>query len=219
MPDPVKILGVDGKIVFAILAFVLIIPSGYFVASSIKELNAIQKSILEPPKTVLESFIDTTSRETPPDQAIITRYELQVLALAERDTILQRNLRARAALATRTWLYFMCLIFGTILAVIGVSFVLGRIAAPVDANIEGSGFKLTLVTSSPGLIIALFGCLLVGTPIVMQTDISVNDSSAYLYPRSVAITGEVGVTEESSKGKLTDTEIDDFLADKKSGGK
>tara|TARA_R110002012_G_scaffold289251_2_gene482233 strand:- start:787 stop:1428 length:642 start_codon:yes stop_codon:yes gene_type:complete len=210
MSQTVKILGVDGRIVFAILIAVLILPSGFFVYRSHEELKAIQREILDPPTTILEKFVDSTRDQTLTDVLQLERYATQIRALAERDTVLQRNLRARAALATRTWLYFMCLIFGAILTVIGVSFVLGRIVAPVDAQIEGSGFKLTLVTSSPGLLICLFGCGLIAIPIVMQKEISVSDGPAYLLPR-------VGAEIQTRTPEVDPTEIDKFIKNQRSG--
>ena len=99
----------------------------------------------------------------------------------EHDAMFIRQRRTNAALANRTWLRFMSLIFGTVLVVIGALFVLGRVTAPpANASVQWDSLRLSLASSSPGIVLALLGCLLIGLPNLAKQRIAVRDHPAYM---------------------------------------
>lgn len=99
----------------------------------------------------------------------------------EHDSMFNRQQRTSSALATRTWLRFMSLIFGTVLVINGSVFVLGRVTAPqADTSLQWQNVKISFVSSSPGLVLAFLGFLLIGLPNVAKQEIEVSDASAYM---------------------------------------
>ena len=75
----------------------------------------------------------------------------------------------------------MSLMFGAILIVIGSAFVLGKITSPPSRGRIGlKEFGVAVVTSSPGLMLIVFGVILVAIPNISNQQIKIDDTSTYL---------------------------------------
>ena len=99
----------------------------------------------------------------------------------EHDAVLYRHQRASSALMTRTWLRFMSLAFGILLVATGSLFVLGRIPAPqTNVSAQLDSFSTSMASGSPGLVLALLGCVLIGVPNIAKQTIGTRDHSAYM---------------------------------------
>jgi len=171
-----RIYGVNAKYVFFVLLGILLFPSLFFVAKSYTQLNTIMSTLNSPlnlnTPTLLMSNLNSTD---------LVDYKIQVQASLEHDVMVYRHQRATAFLATRTWMRFMSLIFGSILVVIGSAFVLGKISAPsFTGELSYKEVGASVATSSPGLILVLCGMFLIAIPNLSSQRINVDDTSSYV---------------------------------------
>lgn len=159
IPAPYKVMGMNPAVVFLLLFAVLVIPSGLFIWDSFGELEQVQANIYDLPPSSAKAVIEDTRGTDPQNNMDV----LRTLIALETDATAWRTHRLQAFTATRTWLRFMSLLFGAILVIIGASFILGKITTPenrTDVTI-GDQFKTSMVTSSPGLVLILFGVILI----------------------------------------------------------
>ncbi len=167
--------GQSAWIVFVVLLAILVGSSGYFIYQSYNQLDDILVQITDRPfkanqdlPDYLEQWpdvLDTNAR---------SMIFLEVLAMSNREG------RAAAGLATRTWMRFMSLIFGAILIAIGATFVLGHITTvPSKASVGFSEFRISIASSSPGLFLVALGIVLIAIPNLSSQVISVSDASIY----------------------------------------
>jgi hypothetical protein len=101
--------------------------------------------------------------------------------LLEADLIERRYRAADAAALSRIYLMFLGFGTGMVMALVGATFVLGKIAEPAT-SIDGSGssFKASLHSGSPGVILAFFGTVLMLCTIFSKTEISLSDRAIYM---------------------------------------
>ena len=160
-PDPATVMGMPAWLVFVVLLLILVAPAGLFINSSFDQLGEVQTKIYELPLSAAQAVLDKGDKsKLPPSE---TLHAINVLAALEKDATAFRTHRLQAFNATRTWLRFMSLLFGAILVIIGASFILGKITTP-ESNTQmeaGDRLKVSMATTSPGLILILFGVVLI----------------------------------------------------------
>jgi hypothetical protein len=102
------------------------------------------------------------------------------LGALERSAMARRYHQANVLLLSRVWTSYLGFVTGMVLAMVGAIFVLGRLeiaTSSVDAKVAGN--ELSFKSSSPGLLMALFGVALMMITIVTHHDISVEDRAIY----------------------------------------
>lgn len=105
--------------------------------------------------------------------------------LLEANLIERRYHQTSAAMVSRIYLIFLGFATGMVLAMVGATFVLGKMREG-DTSIDGEGgsVKASMKSGSPGLILAAFGTTLMLTTILSRADITVTDQAVYLGPSS-----------------------------------
>jgi hypothetical protein len=96
--------------------------------------------------------------------------------LAER-----RYHQASVQLMSGIWIRYLGFVTGMILALVGASFVLGKLQEP-ESEITGksSVIDFSLKSASPGIILVVFGALLMFTTIITRQEYTVEDRPIYL---------------------------------------
>ncbi|MEH6446347.1 MAG: hypothetical protein V7784_20825 [Oceanospirillaceae bacterium] len=173
--------------IFFLLLILLVLPSSYFIFESYNKLDEILTTIegrVNEGDIKLNNFDSKLIKSINNNEQEFKDLDLLTRVLLEHDVMMIRHERSKTAIATRTWLRFMSMLFGSILIVIGSGFVLGQVKAPkFEGRGESGGVKISLATSSPGLVLAFFGVCLMTIPnlnLASQT-IGVDDSSSYVY--------------------------------------
>lgn len=166
-----------GPGVFAVLFLMLSVLAGYFVWKSGDDLGTILAEVRKTPALITKTVLQSEERSLAPQ----AEKELRFAVALEQDVIALRNQRSVALLATRTWMRFLSLLSGTILCVVGAAFVLGRVNAPASSGeVEVLGqIKMAFVSSSPGLVLAFLGTILIALPNLAGQMIEVSDKAAY----------------------------------------
>ena len=106
--------------------------------------------------------------------------------------VTQRYHHASVLLMFGLWTRYLGFITGMILALVGASFVLGKLREPAQ-RLAGrlSTFDFSLRTTSPGVILTVLGVLLMFTTILDKDMYEVTDGNVYLFPVNVANTTEI----------------------------
>jgi hypothetical protein len=119
----------------------------------------------------------------------------QSLLLLEADSMDKRYRQASALLMSRIWTRQLAFMTGMVLTFIGAVFILGKLSeARTDANFGNDHWKAAISSSSPGLILAFFGTVLIGTALIVQPKIEVQDRPVYFMTMGVVRQGSATVT-------------------------
>jgi hypothetical protein len=90
-------------------------------------------------------------------------------------------------LISRIWTRYLGFVTGTILAMVGAAFILGKLQeASSNLGAEGGLWKVSLTTASPGLVLAALGTILILATLATSMDLNVNDGPVYLRETSGA---------------------------------
>lgn len=96
----------------------------------------------------------------------------------EIDAMRDRQERANYAVAARTWLRSVTVVFGSILILFGMIFVLSKIGDESSLT-EMSGKDISL-RASPGVVMIIIGALLMSLPHFSKQNISTRDGAIYV---------------------------------------
>lgn len=108
--------------------------------------------------------------------------ELEIRSEMEVFIVTQRYHQAGVQLMSGLWTRYLGFITGMILALVGASFILGKLREP-SQKLEGrfSGFGFLIRTASPGIILAVLGTTLMLATILDKDVYEVKDSNTYLF--------------------------------------
>lgn len=107
----------------------------------------------------------------------------KVMITLEQDAMQLRYQNINATLLLRSWTRYMGFLVGMVLAFVGAFFILGKLKEdPTQASGEGGGFKFTIASSSPGIVLALLGTALMAMTLMVKFDFEVGDKPVYILP-------------------------------------
>jgi len=159
----------------------LIVMAALFFAASLVQYHLLYRDLRAMgPKTraafeALENAIPQTQKES------VDFMQWKTLVLLEQDAMAMRYQQINATLLLRTWTRYTGFLVGMVLALVGAFFILGRLREETSRlSGESGGFKFALVTSSPGVILAVLGTLLMVVTLVVKFDFAVQDRPVYL---------------------------------------
>jgi hypothetical protein len=105
----------------------------------------------------------------------------QALLLLEADALDKRYRQASAMLMSRIWTRQLAFLTGMMLSFIGAVFIIGRLSEMrTDMHVGASDWRAGISSSSPGLILAFFGTVLMGIALLVQPPIDIQDRPVYL---------------------------------------
>jgi len=117
----------------------------------------------------------------------------QSLLVLEADSMDKRYRQASALLMSRIWTRQLAFMTGMVLAFIGAVFILGKLSeSRTDVNLGNESWKTSISSSSPGLILAFFGTVLIGTALIVQPKIEVQDRPVYFMTMGVVRNAKAG---------------------------
>jgi hypothetical protein len=176
----------------------------FFFIATLGQLLYLNARILNSPSLKHKELLgDTPGAVTAaPVADIATQPEerrLRVLARLEANVVARRYHQAGVSLMSAIWSKYLGFMTGMTLALVGATFVLGQLRTPTsDFGAKGAPFEVNLRSSSPGLVLAVLGVLLMATTIVTQSTVNSTDSPTYL--------GEGVVTAVGGRPDLPDLE-------------
>ena len=106
---------------------------------------------------------------------------MRTLLLLEADALDKRYRQASALLLSRISTRQLAFITGMVLAFIGAVFIIGKLSeAATNVAVGATDWKAGITSSSPGLILAFMGTVLMGIALVVQTPVEVQDRPVYV---------------------------------------
>jgi uncharacterized membrane protein len=168
----------QGRLLPFMSRFLVALAVGFFVISLV-EVNEVRKFVtIESTQTVRQKIEQLlTQGDRAGTSADIAQ---QALLLLEADTLEKRYRGASALLVSRIWNRHLAFTTGMVLAFMGAVFIIGKLTETRSVvNVGASDWKAGISSSSPGLVLAFFGTLLMGIALVVQPQIEVQDRPVY----------------------------------------
>jgi len=184
----------------------------FFFVTTFGQMAYLHWSILQIPEinigpTSGESL--NTDMDTAKDR--MDARELEVRSRMEAFIVTQRYHQVSVLLMSGLWIRYLGFMTGMILALVGASFVLGKLREPAQ-KLQGkfSRIDLSLRTTSPGVILAVLGVILMFATILDKDFYNVSDTNVYLFPvHAVPTTGNLSlpglIPPEQVYGTITPT--------------
>jgi hypothetical protein len=127
-------------------------------------LNAKDSSLRIPVETNKEEFV-----------------KLYMLAKMDEQLMNKRYSQGGALLVSRLYTKYLGFFTGMILAIVGAVFIISKLKENTSQlETSSEAFKLSLMSSSPGIIFGILGTCLMMTTILKQNDIDIKDVATYL---------------------------------------
>ena len=176
----------------------LVTLTAFFIVASFVQLYYLQTRIEKAPRLDLgpamasldEIAKDMQSGKIQDPRALNSRIEQarwQTLSILEANVLQRRYHHAGVLLISRIWTRYLGFVTGTILAMVGAAFILGKLQeASSNLGAEGGLWKVSLTTASPGLVLAALGTILILATLATSMDLNVNDGPVYLREASGA---------------------------------
>lgn len=132
----------------------------------------------------------------------------KTLVKLEQDVMSMRYQQINATLLLRTWTRQTGFLVGMVLAMVGAFFILGRLKEETSQlSGESAGIKVMLTSSSPGIILAVLGTILMIVTLTVKFDFEVQDRPVYLalYALGAKTDGILDLSGGGQKSTLTST--------------
>ncbi|HEY0306058.1 MAG TPA: hypothetical protein VGC44_13890 [Longimicrobiales bacterium] len=152
-----------------------------FVVLSTFQLGRLQRYIQQEPTLTLESLGLMPNKAAADDATAFSYAQFRTLTALELHVIQRRHHQANLLVMSRTWTRYMGFLTGMILALIGATFVLGKLQE-AETKTEGTVgvTKFAIQSSSPGLVLAVLGTLLMSITLFSNVSLQGSDQSVYL---------------------------------------
>lgn len=110
--------------------------------------------------------------------------------LLEQELIARRYKQVNSVILARIWTRYLGFLTGMTLALVGAFFVLGQLRTDKSSlAVKGQGLEAALTTSSPGLLLATLGTILMAISLIVTFDFETRDQATYVQgPASPQVT-------------------------------
>jgi hypothetical protein len=158
-----------------------------FLLATLYQLNSLQARIEAAPTLDLApTLARLNDAATPHDRLVYA--EWQTLALLEQQTLERRYHQANVLLMARTWTSYLGFLTGMILAIVGATFILGKLREEASAlRLQTPGAEANLRTTSPGIVLCVLGTVLILGAILTHNPVETSESGP-LFLRTVFTT-------------------------------
>ncbi len=166
----------------------------FFAVATIWKFGDIETRLMKPSADVAGSAWSTTVAPKDFDEQMRLETARASYNL-ERDLVARRYEQANLAFMSRLWTRFMGFVTGMILALVGAAFVLGKLETDrSEVGAEASGLSVTMRSTSPGLVLAVLGTLLMGLSIALPVTVTVTDGAVYFVRPAVGLEPRAPIT-------------------------
>lgn len=105
----------------------------------------------------------------------------KTLVFLEQDVVKRRYHQANTAVLARIWTRYLGFVTGMILSLVGAVFILGKLREPpTKLEADTSALKMSLYTSSPGIVLAVLGTVIMSISLAIPFEIETRDKATYV---------------------------------------
>lgn len=154
----------------------------FFFLASCAQLIYLHWTIKNSPELDLRPYsFNSATVDAADEQQKLAAAKLQALVDLEAYSLRRHTHQANVLLMARVWTRYLGFVTGMILALVGATFILGKLQiATTDVNARVQMAELSIKSSSPGLILVFLGVLLMLATIVTHHQIETTDTAVYL---------------------------------------
>lgn len=164
-----------------LMAGMLIVAAIFFGATSLFEIRDLYSRVEHKPINLGKTFAAFEKTATPETVADLDYLRFKTLAILEADALQRRYQQANSTMLARVWTRHLGFITGMLLGFVGAAFILGQLREDgTTVEAEASGLKATLVSSSPGIVLAFLGTMLMALTIWVPFGVETRDVNTYL---------------------------------------
>ena len=153
----------------------------FFFATSLLQIDRLGKAISYKQSPAVEASLAAYERRpgiVAPDLAYM---QWKTRVLLEREALSHRYAQVNATLMLRAWTRHLGFLTGMILAMVGAVFILAKLReGETTLSGEGAGAKAALATSSPGIVLAVLGTVLMVVTLTANFEFSTTDVPVYI---------------------------------------
>jgi len=161
----------------------LVVLAIYSSVSNFYEIQIVQKQIESMQDINLDPIWQQMEKSPITDPFAYARWK--TVSTLESHALRSRYHQARIVMMSRLYLIFLGFTTGMVMALIGAVFILGKLReAETKIGAEALDFKGSLSTTSPGLVLAALGTVLILSTIWARAEFNVVDSASYIAGRS-----------------------------------
>lgn len=177
------------RLVLPVMVSAVIGAGIFFAVAIIQEIRTLYPKLEHQPVS-LAPYFERFEENQPAATGDLGYLRFKTFALLEADALQSRYRQASAAMLSRIWTRQMGFLTGMLMALIGSAFILGRIEVKQTTLSAGSAvpeaaantLKASLATTSPGIVLATLGAVLMGMAIAIPGRIVTTDTPVYLLP-------------------------------------
>jgi hypothetical protein len=166
-----------------LLPFMLLMLGGLtiaFVGMSFFQFQELQSFMTDKPKIATSSSFTTVDKMSLSEKNRLQYEQVKGLIILEKYSLDQRYHQANILLLASTWTRYQGFITGMVLALVGATFILGKLREDTsNLNVKNSGNELSLQSTSPGLILTFLGSVLMLTALLTRSTIETKDVPIY----------------------------------------
>jgi hypothetical protein len=165
------------------MTVMLIVLAAITIVSNLYEVRVVQKHIEAARELDLTPFWKGVESSGNLDSFAFARW--RTIAALENQAMENRYHQASAIVMSRLYLIFLGFATGVMLALVGATFILGKLNEAESHIVgEGAGWRVSLQTASPGLVLATLGTVLIVWTIWARAEVNLTDSALYLPART-----------------------------------
>lgn len=160
----------------------------FFFAASLFQYQQLYRDVQQHSPQTLVQLERLEQRLSPAQFDNLAYLRWKTMVTLEQDAMQMRYQNVNAALLLRTWTRYMGFLVGMVLAFAGAFFILGKLKEdPTQASGEGGGFKFSVASSSPGIVLATLGTALMAMTLLVKFDFEVADKPIYILPYGLTV--------------------------------
>lgn len=162
----------------------------FFFVASLAQLAFLNWELAHSPTVGAEALLEDRRCAARPGvpaldpQACISVQRQRALLLLEANVVERRYHQSNALMMFAVWSRYLGFVTGMILAVFGAAFILGKLSEP-ESSLGAAGpggWKAEMRSTSPGLILAFLGVVLIVASIITLHSLHTRDAPTYLLP-------------------------------------
>lgn len=169
------------KKLLPMMSRVIILFSAFFFIASLAQVVYLEYSISNKPRFDIDEALSFMQQQPATSESIIEETRLKALVMLEGNMADNLYHQANALLMARIWTSYIGFLTGMILAMVGATFVLGKLREPQsEFGAKGNLMEVSFKSTSPGLILTVLGATLMLATILTHHEIKASHQAIYL---------------------------------------
>jgi hypothetical protein len=160
---------------------IIILMAVFFFFASMYQLRYLHQEVRHEVfdiKPELQKYEDNLLNKKAPITESYMRWK--TYALLEQNVVEKRYHQVNSAMLSRVWTRYLGFVTGMILAFVGAAFILGKFSEkPTEISTSSEIFKASIYSSSPGLVLAFLGTILMCVTLIVPFEIGTVDKAVY----------------------------------------